>query len=124
MINIQSIYVRLVYILFTILYINRLCLLLCILTIVHFVYFTSQSDLLLVHPVVMSYLRGKWKKYLAICYFLNLGLYLFFLTCLTTFALTIHTPLDPVCKFEVHVHVHEYMYQVVLLVDLNLLTLN
>jgi hypothetical protein len=58
----------------------------------------SKNDLLLIHPVVMSYLRGKWKKYLAVCYFLNLGLYLFFLSCLTTFALTIHTPLDPICN--------------------------
>ena len=67
--------------------------------------FYPQSDLLLVHPVVMSYLREKWKKYLAVCYFLNLGLYLLFLGCLTTFTLTVHSPLDNICKFTIQVSI-------------------
>lgn len=57
-----------------------------------------QSDLLLANPVVRSYLRLKWKKYLALCYFVNLGLYIFFLACLTTFALFVHNPLHPLCE--------------------------
>ena len=57
-----------------------------------------QNEKLLTHPVVTSLLRWKWIRYLAWFYFINLLVYLFFLSFLTAFALTVPNPQRSVCK--------------------------
>ena len=57
----------------------------------------SESKLLL-HPVVKSLLSWKWSRYIALFFFINLVLYLIFLSFLTAFALIVPNPQLSICE--------------------------
>ena len=57
----------------------------------------SESKLLL-HPVVKSLLSWKWSRYIALFFFINLVLYLVFLSFLTAFALIVPNPQLSICE--------------------------
>lgn len=60
----------------------------------------KEKPVLLKHPLVRSLLAYKWQKYGRWVYFLNLFLYLLFLSSLTTYSLVLLTPIHPTCESQ------------------------
>ena len=61
---------------------------------------------LLKHPLVISLLDYKWKKFGRFVFFLNLLIYIFFLVFLTAFGLTVLSPLEMTCAY---IHLNAYL---------------
>ena len=50
------------------------------------------------HPLVISLLKHKWKKFARWMFLVNLSVYLTFLVSLTAFALVVLSPVEKPCK--------------------------
>ena len=59
----------------------------------------SQQIDLLNHPLVTSLLNYKWTRYGQLVYLINVGIYLFFLTFITSFALVVPAPNSSLCEW-------------------------